>query len=56
MIHYVLTLIRFWRHSVQARETFCRFSTGGRGICDCEDEPSSIGHKGVFSVIAGDWD
>ena len=46
-IHYVLTLIRFWRHSVQARETLCRFTAGGRGICDREE---------VFSVMAGDRD
>ena len=44
---------------MQARETFCRFSTDGRGICDWEDEPFSIGRSGrkeVFVVIVGDWD
>lgn len=44
---------------MQARETFCRFSTDGRGICDWEDESFSIGcscRKENFLVMAGDRD
>jgi hypothetical protein len=44
---------------VQARETFCRFSTDERGVCDWEDEPFSIGGSGgneVFFIMAGDRD